>query len=92
MNEPLALDQPAHYRIWIRGHLSPGWAEWFGNLELEVGQDGAGYAITTLRGLVEDQAQLHAILTRIRDMGLTLLRVELEGDYQMEESDEANDD
>jgi hypothetical protein len=57
--------------IKVRGKLSPEWAEWFNGLEirLEAGD------VTVLAGSLPDQAALHGILARIRDLNLTLLSV-----------------
>lgn len=76
MTEPFALDQSGWYRIVIQGHVPSGWADWFGRLALGVGYDAAERPVTTLYGVVNDQAELHGILMRIRDLGLSLLLVE----------------
>lgn len=62
---------PERYRIHIQGHLDPGWAEEFG-LTLVHLPNG----VTLLHGTLADQAALHAVLARIRDLGLTLLTVQ----------------
>ena len=67
------LDQPAIYRIQVRGALGEDWAGWFEGMTITV-EDG----ITTLAGPVADQPALHGLLVRIRDLGLTLLSVERE--------------
>jgi hypothetical protein len=61
----------AHYEITVRGILDPRWSAWFDGLQLT--SDAAGR--TTISGPVADQAALHGLLTRIRDLGLTLLEV-----------------
>ena len=60
------------YRIRIRGLLPREWAEWFDGFAISyaAGDD------TTLTGRVVDQAALHGLLSRVRDLGLTLLKVE----------------
>ena len=63
---------PVTYRITVRGVLSPDWTEWFDGLA--VSSDGAG--ATTLTGPVIDQAALHGLLAKVRDLGLPLLAVE----------------
>lgn len=69
-NSPLP-NWPCHYTIRIRGRLDPHWSDWFNGLTLtEAGRDE-----TTLSGLVIDQAALHGLLGRIRDLNLTLLSV-----------------
>jgi hypothetical protein len=62
---------PTGYELRVAGHLDPHWQSRFGDLTLTRDDDGT----TTLRGDVADQAELHGILTRIRDLGVTLLSV-----------------
>jgi hypothetical protein len=57
------------YLLRVGGHLDPRWSEWFDGLALEWDDDGT----TRLSGAVADQAQLHGLLSRIRDLGLTLI-------------------
>jgi hypothetical protein len=59
--------------IRIRGHLGPEWATWFDGLQITQEEDGT----TTLAGPVADQAALHGLLTKVRDLGLDLIRVEV---------------
>jgi hypothetical protein len=59
------------YQIRVRGHLSDNWAEWFHGLIIENQPDGDAL----LSGPVPDQAALHGLLIRIRDLGLPLLSV-----------------
>ncbi len=64
-------ERPEVYEICVEGHLEPGWSEWFGGLvllSLESGQ-------TLLTGPVRDQAALHGLLAKIRDLNLKLLSV-----------------
>ena len=63
--------QPVHYEITVQGVLGPRWSDWFDGLLLTSGADGR----TTITGPVADQAALHGLLTRIRDLGLPLLTV-----------------
>ena len=71
----LALFEPARYQFIVVGHLDPQRATWFEGLNLvnDFGDDGT--PITTITGKVLDQAMLHGLLTRIRDLGLPLLAV-----------------
>jgi hypothetical protein len=66
-----ASDQPALYELRVGRHLDDRWAEWLGDLTLTREPDGT----TTLRGEVADQAALHGILIKVRDLGVSLLSV-----------------
>jgi hypothetical protein len=57
----------------IAGHLDAHWSAWFGDFGLTREPDGT----TTLRGVVADQAELHGLLVKVRDLGVTLLSVEI---------------
>jgi hypothetical protein len=59
------------YELRLQGHLGQHWSTWFSGLTLTHEDDGT----TTLRGAVIDQAQLHGMLAKIRDLGATLLSV-----------------
>ena len=59
------------YRIQVRGHLAQRWSDWFDGFRISYcGGD------TVLTGSVVDQAALHGVLAKIRDLGLTILLVE----------------
>ena len=60
---------PEYYEIKIRGHLDQRWSEWFADLEI-VHLPGD---VTLLSGPLPDQAALHGLLERIRDLNLTLI-------------------
>ena len=60
-----------NYRIKLKGCLDPKWSDWFEQMAIST-QDGE----TTLTGPVADQAALHGLLIRVRDLNLTLLAVE----------------
>ena len=62
---------PEYYEIKIRGHLDPRWSEWFADLQLTHLEGNE----TLLSGLLPDQAALHGLLERIRDLNLTLISV-----------------
>jgi hypothetical protein len=57
------------YELRVDGRLDARWSEWFEGLVVDAGDDGT----STLTGPVADQAQLHGILARLRDLGVTLL-------------------
>lgn len=63
--------QSNRYEIRIRGTLSPEWTEWFDGMEIRQEADGG----TVLAGSVPDQAALHGLLARVRDLNLTLISV-----------------
>lgn len=75
MSTPPAGDQPAlppaHYEIRVRGVLDRRWSAWFEGLEVTSDQAGQ----TTIAGPVVDQAALHGLLAKVRDLGLPLLSV-----------------
>ena len=60
------------YEIKIKGHLDPCWSAWFDGMSVIPQASGE----TLLTGPVRDQAALHGMLVKIRDMGLVLLSVE----------------
>jgi hypothetical protein len=60
------------YEIRIKSHLSPSWSEWLGDLTISHEDNGE----SLLQGHITDQAALHGILNRIRDLGLTLISVQ----------------
>ena len=59
------------YRIKVKGHLDRRWTEWFGGLTITLEDNGE----TLLTGPVEDQAALHGLLRKVRDLGLPLISV-----------------
>ena len=66
------LDKPAIYRIRVKGCLEPKWSDWFHGFTVTI-QAGDE---TLLVGSVADQAALHGLLAKIRDLGLPLLLLE----------------
>ena len=69
------------YRIHLKGHLADRWADWFEGLAIERLADGT----TALTGPITDQAALHGVLARVRDLGIVLLSVDrLPADTQIE--------
>ncbi len=66
-----SLDEPAVYEFRVVQSLSDQWSAWFDGLELDHDEQGN----TLLRGTLVDQAALHGVLTKIRDLNLVLLSV-----------------
>jgi hypothetical protein len=60
------------YRIRVKGHLDSSWSEWFEGLTIANEVNGT----TALTGTVADQAALHGLIAKVRDLGLPLLLVE----------------
>ena len=61
------------YQIRVRGHLSDAWTEWFDGLTIENLPNGEAL----LSGPIADKAALHGLLTKVRDLNLTLVAVAL---------------
>ena len=64
-------DEPGLYEIRIKGHLDNRWADWFEGLTITALDNGE----TLLTGPVLDQAALHGLLRKVRDLGMPLLSV-----------------
>jgi hypothetical protein len=65
------LDRQRFYRIRVKGILDGKWADWFDGLTIAPQANGE----TLLAGPVADQAALHGLLAKVRDLGLPLLSV-----------------
>ena len=65
-----ATSRAATYEIRVRGHLGPGWSDWFSGLRVTLGDDGDTLLVGPL-----DQAALHGALRRVRDLGMPLISV-----------------
>ncbi|CAA9395106.1 MAG: hypothetical protein AVDCRST_MAG22-837 [uncultured Rubrobacteraceae bacterium] len=63
------LDRPMVYQIRVEGHLGPKWTDWFGGMTVTLEDDGE----TLLTGPVVDQAALHGLLRKVRDLGMPLI-------------------
>jgi hypothetical protein len=70
-NPKRAADQPQVYQIRIKGHLGQQWADWFEGLTITLEENGD----TLLTGPVVDQAALHGLLKKVRDLGMPLVSV-----------------
>jgi hypothetical protein len=65
------LSQSMIYQIRVRGYLDSLWTDWFGGLAITLEDNGD----TLLTGPVVDQAALHGLLKKVRDLGLPLISV-----------------
>ncbi len=65
------MDTPCIYLIRVQGHLDLHWSAWFAPMQILHDSNGE----TILQGVVEDQAALHGVIAKIRDLGLVLLSV-----------------
>ncbi len=63
--------EPGLYEIRIKGHLDDRWADWFGGMTITLEDNGD----TLLTGPVVDQAALHGLLRKVRDLGMPLISV-----------------
>jgi hypothetical protein len=73
-DESNASPSPGHggtgqYEIRVKGHLGPRWTAWFDGLSLSTHADGS----TVIEGPVADQAALHGLLQKLRDLGIPLV-------------------
>lgn len=73
------IRQPPTYLIRVEGHLGCEWADWFDGLTIGLEEDGT----TLLCGPIADQAALHGVLRRIRDLGMPLVSVDRAADQKV---------
>ncbi len=69
------MNQACLYEIRVEGELPSDWSSWFEGMDIRHGPTG----ITILSGLVADQAALHGVLAKVRDLNLKLIAVSLVG-------------
>jgi hypothetical protein len=65
------MHEPGRYTLRIKGHLDNRWAGWFEGLTITLEDNGE----TLLTGAVVDQAALHGLIRKVRDLGMPLLSV-----------------
>ncbi len=70
MSKSIGLTQAAQYEIRVKGELDARWQAWFEGMTITASDDE-----TSICGMVADQAALHSLLLRIRDLGLPLIAV-----------------
>ncbi len=71
-DQAIDRDDAGRYEIRLAGHLGGRWAAWFDGSTISQESDG----VTVLTGFVPDQAALHGLLQRVRDLGLPLISVQ----------------
>lgn len=67
------IEQQDYYIIRVEGHLDIPWNGWFGEMRISHLENPC---VTVLSGYVANQAELHAVLAKIRDLCLTLIAVD----------------
>ena len=70
---PPTVRAASTYCLRVEGHLDDHWSSWFGDVTMTRDTDGA----TSITGAVVDQAELHGLLTKVRDLGVALISVDL---------------
>jgi hypothetical protein len=70
-NSEIHPGQPVIYQIRLKGHLGRHWTDWFDGLTITPDDNGE----TLLTGPVADQAALHGLLKKVRDVGMPLISV-----------------
>ncbi len=75
-------NQPMVYQIRIKGHLGHQWKDWFDGLTISLEDNGD----TLLTGPVIDQAALHGLLKKVRDLGMPLISVNRDEFHDQEHS------
>lgn len=71
VHAPAESQKPGLYQIRVKGHLSETSAAWFEGLTITLEDSG----VTLLTGLLVDQAALHGVLKKVRDLGLPLISI-----------------
>jgi hypothetical protein len=77
MGVDFKFDQPTCYRIQIKGKLDPKWSDWFDGFTISYTNSD-----TVLTGMVADQAALHGVIAKIRDLGLPIRSVQSQEDEE----------
>jgi hypothetical protein len=71
LNPKMDPDEPTTYQIRLEGHLECEWTNWFDGLAITLEEDGS----TLFTGPLLDQAALHGLLKKVRDLGIPLISV-----------------
>ena len=73
LSQSIDPGEPTVYQIRVKGRLGRQWANWFGGLAITPAANGD----TLLTGSVTDQAALHGLLRKVRDLGMPLISVNI---------------
>ena len=63
------------YEIKVKGHVDEAWSSWFEDMAITTGFTEDGTPVTTFTGQLDDQAALHGVLAKIRDINMPLISV-----------------
>lgn len=74
-HQRLRMGQPLHYRIEVQGRIDERWLEWFEGMDIEVADAEHEPVVTSLTGILADQAALLGVLRKLYDRGYLLLGV-----------------
>ena len=74
MNNPNFSGQGV-YEIKVKGHIDEAWSSWFEDMAITTGYAEDGTPVTTFTGQLDDQAELHGVIGRIRDINMPLISV-----------------
>ena len=74
-NDAVGRHEECWYEIRLQGRLDARWSTWFDGMTLTTETGTGDGAVTVLRGRVVDQAALHGLIARLRDVGLPLISV-----------------
>ena len=72
MNKEINFNTPAIYRIQLQENLGSDWNEWFNGLAVTNKAQGG----SLIEGMIADQAALHGLIRKVRDLGLTLVSIQ----------------
>ncbi len=67
--------EAAGYEISLQGHLDERWATRFDGMRVKNTFDQQGFPITVLSGIIADQAALHGVIAKIRDLGIPVISI-----------------
>lgn len=74
-NQSVRQDRPALYQICVQGRISDRWSNWFGGLTVTTDESEDGTAVTSVSGVLVDQAALLGLLQKLYSLGCSLLEV-----------------